>query len=221
MEAPQWLVIVLIFVVVLIAVNLILTSFYKKANIYLVIFVLLLAHFYARVTHANKFIFRATLLHYFCCMLVHFTSTLLVRKINPSLTNDFEINILTERHRLKYSLSSILYLGFVCTALYTLSLGFSNWGWIYFYIYASILAFRMLTFLQASVPVNMKPFPYLNKNSSALMVFCTLWGLEMSQVKLPFMLLCIAIIQSLQIARIVFCLDSIETSYFDQMTNEF
>ena len=144
--------------------------------------------------HANNSFFRASLADCCCCMFVVFASTLLVRKINPSLEEDLEISLFIEGKRQKYSIKSIISLALVCLVLYILTIGSSIWSWIYFYIYASILAFRVITFLQAHVPTNMKPFPYLNKNSSALMVFCTLWSLEVSNIKLSHLLFCILVV---------------------------
>jgi len=158
------------------------------------IFVILICHYSTRLIIANRAFMIAGIAHSICCILVVKASQLLVKRINPTLATDYDINLSTEGRRQNFSIGSILYLSLVCLALYIMTIGNGFLDWFCFYSYTSVLVYRVITFLQAVASPKVKVFPYMNRHSSSLMVFFTLVCLEYTSIKLPHLLFCIFIV---------------------------
>jgi len=80
---------------------------------------------------------------------------------------DCEVNIFTEKYKIKKGFDSVLYCFCLWLLQYRLCDGFNEGCWVTCYIYQGFIIYRMFGFLENFVPASIKPFPYINLWSSA------------------------------------------------------
>ena len=117
-------------------------------------------------------------IHGVSSLLVLFVANRLVVLLDPK-RRDCEINIFTEKFKLKKGVDSVAYC-FICwVSQYNLCIGFNEPCWYTVYFYQGFLIYRGFGFLEQYVPASIKPFPYVNLWSSSNIVLWVNIGREL------------------------------------------
>ena len=111
-------------------------------------------------------------------MYVLMTSNRLVTAIHPN-RKDCEVNVFTEKFKMKKELDSILYVFVLWLIQYKLCEGFDEICWFMLCFYQGFFVYRLFGFLENYVPASLKPFPYVNLWSSSNILLWVNIGREM------------------------------------------
>ena len=93
--------------------------------------------------------------------------------------SEVAIDFFTEKFKIKKGFDGALYCFGVWLMQYFLSRGFAQPCWIVFMAYTGFLVYRVFGWLETFVPVILRPFPYVNLQSSANVFLWVSLGLEL------------------------------------------
>jgi len=116
--------------------------------------------------------------HFSCSILLLFICNRLLGLALPN-KRDCEINIFTEKYKMKKGYESVTYGLVILLIQNKLSQGFNEPCWYLSYFYQGFVVYRTFGWLENFVPASLKPFPYVNLWSSSNIVLWVNIGREL------------------------------------------